>query len=83
MAGFQTAITINEAMQHIRNNEYLLPAFQRGYAWGEENARQGMEKIEQLFDSLMKDYPINSMLFWKVKDESKTAWKFYKFFRLF
>ncbi|WP_300761451.1 hypothetical protein [Helicobacter sp. UBA3407] len=29
MAGFQSAITINEAMQSIKNNEYLLPAFQR------------------------------------------------------
>lgn len=83
MAGFQTAITINEAMQRIRNNEYLLPAFQRGFAWGEENAKQGMEKIERLFDSLMKDYPINSMLFWRVKDESKVAWKFYKFLDYF
>lgn len=83
MAGFQTPITINEAMQRIKNNEYLLPAFQRGYAWGEENAKKGAEKIELLFDSLMKDYPINSMLFWKVKDESKTAWKFYNFLDYF
>ena len=70
-------------MQRIKNNEYLLPAFQRGYAWGEENAKKGAEKIELLFDSLMKDYPINSMLFWKVKDESKTAWKFYNFLDYF
>ena len=45
MAGFQTPITINEAMQRIKNNEYLLPAFQRGYAWGEENAKKGAEKL--------------------------------------
>lgn len=37
------------------------------------------EQVETLFDSLMRDYPINSMLFWSVKDESKTSWKFYKF----
>ncbi|EAK0878088.1 DUF262 domain-containing protein [Campylobacter coli] len=72
MAGFQSPITINEAMQRIRNNEYLLPAFQREYVWGPR-------QIEELFDSLMRGYPVSSMLFWKVKDESKTAWKFYRF----
>ncbi|MDY5615429.1 MAG: DUF262 domain-containing protein [Helicobacter sp.] len=72
MAGFQSPITINEAMQRIKNNEYLLPAFQREYVWEPW-------QIEELFDSLMRGYPISSMLFWKVKDESKTAWKFYRF----
>ncbi|EGK8010683.1 DUF262 domain-containing protein, partial [Campylobacter lari] len=72
MAGFQSPITINEAMERIKNNEYLLPAFQREYVWSPQ-------KIEELFDSLMREYPISSMLFWKVKDESKTSWKFYKF----
>lgn len=72
MAGFQPAITINEAMQRIRNNEYLLPAFQREYIWKPE-------QVEELFDSLMRGYPISSMLFWEVRDESKTAWKFYSF----
>ncbi|MBK2000596.1 MULTISPECIES: DUF262 domain-containing protein [Campylobacter] len=72
MAGFQPAITINEAMQRIKNNEYLLPAFQREYVWKPW-------QIEELFDSLMRGYPISSMLFWQVKDESKTAWKFYRF----
>ncbi|EOH5626490.1 TPA: DUF262 domain-containing protein [Campylobacter coli] len=72
MAGFQSPITINEAMQRIKNNEYLLPAFQREYVWKPK-------QIEELFDSLMRGYPISSFLFWKVKDESKTAWKFYRF----
>ena len=72
MAGFQPAITINEAMQRIRNNEYLLPAFQREYIWKPE-------QVEELFDSLMRGYPISSMLFWEVRDKSKTAWKFYEF----
>ena len=72
MAGFQSPITINQAMQKIRENQYLLPAFQREYEWYPE-------QIEELFDSLMRDYPISSMLFWRVKDESKTAWKFYRF----
>lgn len=76
MSGFQSPITINQAMQYIRNNEYLLPAFQREYVWYPE-------QIEALFDSLMRDYPISSMLLWKVKDESKTSWKFYRFLDYF
>lgn len=76
MAGFQPAITINEAMQRIKNDEYLLPAFQREYVW------EGWQ-IEELFDSLMRGYPISSMLFWEVRDESKTAWKFYRFLKFY
>lgn len=72
MAGFRSPITINEAMQRIKNNEYLLPAFQREYVWESW-------QVEELFDSLMRGYPISSMLFWEVKDESKSAWKFYRF----
>ena len=76
MAGFQPAITINEAMQRIKNDEYLLPAFQREYVW------EGWQ-IEELFDSLMRGYPISSMLFWEVRDESKTAWRFYRFLKFY
>lgn len=76
MSGFQSPITINQAMQYIRNNEYLLPAFQREYVWSRK-------KVQDLFDSLMRGYPISSMLLWKVKDESKTSWKFYRFLDYF
>lgn len=40
-------------------------------------------KIEKLFDSLMKGYPISSMLFWKVKGGTKTDFRFYKFLSAF
>ena len=65
-------ITIYDAMRHIDNNEYLLPAFQREFVWKSE-------QIEKLFDSLMRNYPTSSMLFWKVKGDTRTKWKFYKF----
>lgn len=71
MSGFQSPITIKQAIGRIKNNEYLLPAFQREYVWSSY-------QVENLFDSLMKGYPISSMLFWKVKDEAKNAYKFYK-----
>lgn len=76
MSGFQMPITINEAMQRINCKEYLLPAFQRDFVWS-------TEQIEKLFDSLMRNYPTNSMLFWKVKEETKTKWKFYEFINSF
>lgn len=72
MAGFQSPITIYDAIGHISRNEYLLPAFQRDYVWSSV-------QVERLFDSIMKGYPISSMLFWKVKGETKTDFRFYKF----
>ena len=76
MAGFQSPITIAQAIEHIHRNEYLLPAFQRNFVWS-------AEQIEKLFDSLMKGYPISSMLFWKVKGGTKTDFRFYKFLSAF
>ena len=72
MGSFQTAITIYQAIERIKKKEYLLPAFQREFEWD-------TDRIEQLFDSIMQGYPISSMLFWKVKGETKTNFKFYNF----
>lgn len=76
MAGFQSPITIAQAIERIHRNEYLLSAFQRDFVWS-------AEQIEKLFDSLMKGYPISSMLFWKVKGGTKTDFRFYKFLSAF
>ncbi len=76
MSGFQPPITIHTAMEYIAQNHYLLPAFQREFVWKSE-------QIEKLFDSLMRNYPTSSMLFWKVKGDTKTKWKFYKFINSF
>lgn len=76
MAGFQSPITIAQAIERIHRNEYLLPAFQRDFVWS-------AEQIEKLFDSQMKGYPISSMLFWKVKGGTKTDFRFYKFLSAF
>ena len=58
------------------NRDYYLPAIQREFVW--EVAR-----IEKLFDSILGDYPIGSMLFWKVKEENKDDWTVYEFVRDF
>lgn len=71
---FQTPITIATALDNIANKRYLLPAIQREFVWP-------AQKIEWLFDSLMRGYPISSFLFWDVQDLSKSGYKFYEFLR--
>jgi len=71
---FQTPITIAEAIGNIENNRYLLPSIQREFTWKHE-------KIEWLFDSIMRNYPISSFLFWRVEGDTKENFKFYKFIR--
>lgn len=56
-------ISIKDVMEEI-NVSYFLPDIQREYVWL-DNAKE--RKIEQLFDSIMRDYPIGSFLFWKLK----------------
>lgn len=73
---FQTPITIAEAIDNIEENRYLLPAIQREFVWPSE-------KIEWLFDSLMRGYPISSFLFWNVENGSGSTYKFYRFLRKF
>lgn len=71
---FQTPITISAAIRNIENNQYLLPAIQREFRWGHE-------KIEWLFDSIMRNYPISSFLFWRVEGSTKSSYKFYQFLK--
>ena len=73
---FQTPITISSAIRSIEKNQYLLPAIQREFKWSHE-------KIEWLFDSIMRDYPISSFLFWRVEGDTKTNYKFYQFLKDF
>jgi uncharacterized protein with ParB-like and HNH nuclease domain len=71
---FQTPITIREAVEEIHAKKYLLPAIQREVVWT-------CEQIERLFDSLMRDYPIGSFLFWHVERKRTGNYQFYEFMR--
>lgn len=72
-SGFQTPIKIKDVIDKIHNRQYLLPAIQRKFTWSSE-------QIEMLFDSIMRGYPINSFMMWKIKDaEIKSGYKFYEF----
>ncbi len=69
---FQTPITVYQAIQRIENKQYVLPAIQREFVWS-------TLRIERLFDSLMRDYPIGSFLFWEVETDSIKKFQFYDF----
>lgn len=72
-SGFKAPISIKSAIDKIFERKYLLPAIQRKFVW---NSYQ----IEMLFDSIMRGYPINSFMFWEVKNpEIKSNFKFYEF----
>ncbi len=66
--------TILEVMNNIKDQEYILPDIQRGYVWK-------TEQIENLFDSLLRGYPIGSFLFWNVKANKIKEYNFYNFVR--
>ncbi|MGL2413742.1 DUF262 domain-containing protein [Helicobacter pylori] len=48
------------------NECYFLPDIQREYVWLK---KADEKKIEQLFDSILRGYPIGSFLFWKLQKE--------------
>ena len=69
------SITIKEAIDKIKHNNYLLPSFQRQFVWRPD-------QIESLFDSLMRDYPIGTFLFWELTHEKMGEFEFfYSFLR--
>lgn len=71
---YQTPITIKESIDKIRKRKYVLPSIQREFVWG-------AEQIERLFDSLMRDYPIGTFLFWEVDKTRINDFQFYEFLK--
>ena len=69
---FQRPITIEKALLRIESREYVLPGIQREFIWS-------TDQICQLFDSLMRGYPISSFLFWKVDADHSHKYAFYDF----
>ena len=63
--------TIAEIIPQL-NDEYFIPAIQRPYVWTPD-------KVERLFDSLLKEYPISTFLVWKPDAEKRSSWHIYEF----
>jgi uncharacterized protein with ParB-like and HNH nuclease domain len=62
-------ITIRKIVKQLNQKDttdggFWLPSIQRNFVWKEE-------QTEKLFDSLMRDYPIGTLLVWKTKSNIK------------
>ncbi len=73
---FKTPITIADALEKMHRHEFVLPAIQREFVWGPE-------RICTLFDSLMRGYPVGSLLFWHVDGDTVGSLTFYDFVRTY
>lgn len=69
---YEKPITIKESISYIQSQDYILPSIQREFVWQPD-------QIELLFDSILRDYPISTFLFWLVKGENLNKFKFYRF----
>jgi uncharacterized protein with ParB-like and HNH nuclease domain len=69
---YQTAKTIKDVISSIQNKDYVLPSIQREFVWD-------TIQIETLFDSLMRDYPIGTFLFWQMDKDKVKEFEFYEF----
>lgn len=61
-------VSIRKIVQYLNNPEYdgglWLPNIQRPFVWGQE-------QIEKLFDSIMREYPISTLLVWRTQSNIK------------
>lgn len=71
---YETPLTISKVIKDISSNKYVLPSIQREYVWD-------AEQIETLFDSLMREYPIGTFLFWEISKEHVGDYDFYAFMK--
>ena len=68
------SLTIKQIVSDISERKYYLPAIQRKFVWGED-------KICNLFDSIMRDYPIGTFLFWDLPVDKANQYTFYEFLK--
>jgi hypothetical protein len=73
---YEAPITVKKAIDNIRKKHYVLPSIQREFVWD-------TTQIERLFDSLMRDYPISTFLFWKVDKHKIRDFQFYEFLKYY
>jgi len=69
---YDQRVTISEAVHHIQNEDYLLPAIQRELVWERD-------QITDMFDSVLQGYPIGTFLYWDIRDEKRDEYKMYGF----
>lgn len=62
-------LSIRKIVSYLNDDEadgggFWLPNIQRPFVWNED-------QIARLFDSIMREYPISTLLVWKTKEEVK------------
>lgn len=72
--GHKEPMSVAAALRQIRERKLILPAIQREYVWKPS-------QVIQLFDSVMRGYPVGSFLSWKVAPETISKFKFYGFMK--
>jgi hypothetical protein len=57
---YSDPITAREAVHRVRDDRFVLPGIQRNFVWKKD-------QICALFDSLLRGYPIGSILVWRTR----------------
>lgn len=65
-------LTIKQIISDIDQSKVYLPALQRKFVWNKN-------QIELLFDSLMRNFPFGTFLFWNLNSKNAENYVFYKF----
>jgi hypothetical protein len=63
---FYKPISLRQAIENV-NSTWFLPAIQRPYDWGERHRKE--EFIYSLFDSILREYPIGTLIVWETDKE--------------
>lgn len=72
--GHQEPMSIAKALRQIQEHRLILPAIQREFVWKPS-------QVIQVFDSIMRGYPVGSFLSWRVSPEMIKQFKFYGFMK--
>ena len=65
-------MSIRDLLAKLSCNDLILPALQREFVWGAKD-------IAKLFDSLLQEYPINTLMFWETSNLPAQPIGFYRF----
>ena len=60
------SMTIKKAVQMIDEGKLLLPHIQRPFVWKQD---RNNNQVKRFFDSIMRGYPFNTLLFWITRDD--------------
>jgi uncharacterized protein with ParB-like and HNH nuclease domain len=74
MSNQAQSMRIADLIRGIEAKKYYLPAIQREFVWPPD-------RIEQLFESMLRGYPIGTLLLWEVREPAIHEFQFYELLR--